>query len=108
MAKTKADDSINKTKLVVGAIEALGGDPGPKAIIDHIKKTQGIELEYSLVASYKSNYKNKMGGGGGGTGRRGITGSVDLKDLAIVRDLLDRVGEARIHDMIRMINSLRK
>ncbi|MEO2090131.1 MAG: hypothetical protein ABGY75_11620 [Gemmataceae bacterium] len=109
MAKAKATETggkVNKTKLVEEAMDALGGDPGPKDIQDYIQQHHNLGLKYALVASYKSTIKNRRMKAAGG--RRGPSGSVDMNDLTTVKDLLDRVGEARIFDMIQTIKALRK
>ncbi len=110
MAKAKAGDTgekVNKTRLVEEALDTLGGDPGPKDIQDYIKQKHNLDLKYALVASYKSTIKNRRLKASGG-GRRSSGGSVDMNDLTTVKDLLDRVGEGRIHDMIQTIKALRK
>lgn len=109
MAKAKTGDTgekVNKTRLVEEALDALGGDPGPKDIQDYIKQKHNLDLKYALVASYKSTIKNRRMKASGG--RRGTGGTVDMNDLTTVKDLLDRVGEARIFDMIQTIKALRK
>lgn len=106
MAKAKpVDDKVNKSAIVGEAIEALGGDPGPKAIQEYVKQHHNLDLKYALVASYKSNYKAKRGGGGR---RGGGTGQVSLNDLTALKELVDRVGESRIQEMITTLKALRK
>ena len=106
MAKAKTEvEKVSKTQLVVDAIAAIGGDPGPKEIQEYIKQHHNVDLKYALVASYKSNLKNKKGGGGA---RRGGTSQVSLNDLMALKELVDRVGEGRIPDMIQTLKALRK
>jgi hypothetical protein len=109
MAKSKAEpagEKVNKSKVVYDAIEALGGDPGPKAIVEYVKQQHGLDFDYALVASYKSNYKAKKGGTGGG--RRGGAGQISLTDLTTLKQLVDRVGENRIQEMLQTLKELRK
>lgn len=106
MAKAKADSSgIKKTKMVEAAMDALGGDLSPKAIQDYVKQQHGVELSYAMASSYKSNINKKRGGGGSGRGRGGAapSGSVPLKDLEVVKDLLARHGAAQLNGLIKLL-----
>lgn len=106
MAKAKADSSgMKKTQMVEAAMDALGGDPSPKAIQDYVKQQHGTDLSYAMASSYKSNINKKRAGGGGGRGRGGAapSGSVDLKDVAAVKALVDRLGAARLNDIIKLV-----
>ncbi len=104
MAKIKGDgEKINKSKIVAAAIEALGGNPGPKDIIAYVKEHHGLDFSYALVASYKSNYMNKKGkvgkkaskGGGGGSG------GLDIQDVVAVKGMLDKIGKAKLEAIIQ-------
>jgi hypothetical protein len=102
MAKAKTgSEKPSKTQLVIDAIAALGGDPGPKQIQEYIKQNHNVDLKYALVASYKSNLKNKKGG----AARRNVSssGSVDLKDLQAVKELLNRLGESQLQNVIKAL-----
>ena len=105
MAKAKAADAsgLNKRQMVEAAMDAIG-DPGPKEIQQHVKSNHGVDLPYSMAASYKSQI-NKKRGGGGGRGRGGAMagGAVDMKDVVAVKALLDRLGAARLQDLIKVL-----
>lgn len=103
MAKAKPEaGKVNKTQLVTEAIDAIGGDPGPKELIEHIKEKHGVELKYALVASYKSQIMNKKGRGSN-RGSSAVSGSVNLKDLQTVKDLLTRLGESQLQSVIKAL-----
>ena len=102
MAKQKVEaGKVNKTQLVSEAIEALGGDPGPKDIIQYIKDKHNLEFKYALVASYKSQIMSKKGRSAGRIGA--LTGTVNLKDLQTVKDLLSRLGESQLQSVIKAL-----
>lgn len=103
MAKAKPEpaEGVSKMKLVQDAMTELGGDPGPKEMIEHIKAKHGVELKYALVASYKSQILNKKGR----TASRAAaaSGSVNMKDLQTVKDLLNRLGESQLQSVIKAL-----
>jgi len=109
MAKgDKAAGLPSKTALVKEAMEALGGNPGPNEIIEYVKSNHKTELDYSLVASYKSNILKKEGQSTGskrgrkpGSGSGG--GTVDINDLLAVRELLNRLGKDQLHKLITVV-----
>lgn len=105
MAKAKAADATkpNKTKMAEAAIDALGGDPGPKEIQTYVKETFGVEMAYSQAATYKSIIKKRRGlSGGKRGGGGGPSGPVDLKDVMAVKELYDRLGEAKLNDILKL------
>ena len=103
MAKAKAAGGMKKTQMVEAAMNALG-DPSPKEIQDFVKEHHGEELSYAMASSYKSNFNKKRGGGG--SSKRGGGGSpsgpVDLKDVMAVKALYDRLGEAKLNDILKL------
>ena len=111
MAKSKPEPASNggpnKTQMVVQALQELGAEAPPKEIQSHVLDKHGVELSTTMISSYKSNILKKQGGGGGG-GRRGggaagAGGSVGLRDLATLRDLIDRVGAAELQQLIKVL-----
>ena len=104
MAKAKAADAsgLNKTQKVEAAMDALG-DPGPKEIVTYVKEKFGDELPYSQAATYKSIIKKRRGlSGGKRGGGAGPSGPVDLKDVMAVKELYDRLGEAKLNDILKL------
>lgn len=109
MARAKADKGeaggLNQRQMVEAAMDTLGGDPGPKEIQEYVKQHFGREMKYANVASTKSLINKRRGLSGGGRGRGGAapSGSVDLKDVATVKALVDRLGAAQLTDLIRLL-----
>jgi hypothetical protein len=105
MAKAEKEKGPSKTALVKEALENVGKDAGPNDLINYIKTTHKVELDYALVASYKSSILKKMGGGGSGKRGRRAGGSnvVDLNDLLAVRELLNRIGKDQLEKLIKVV-----
>lgn len=104
MAKAKAADSSGLTlmKKVEAAMDALG-DPGPKEIQEYVKEKFGDDLPYSQAATYKSIIKKRRGLSGGKRGGNNTpSGPVDLKDVAAVKELYDRLGEAKLNEILKL------
>lgn len=105
MAKSKPAEELNKTQMVTAALATLGADTPPQQILDHIRDTYGVELSKSMVSSYKSNILKKQRGG---TGRKGdrvaADGTVELKDLRALRDIIDRVGMNEVKHLIQVLD----
>jgi hypothetical protein len=105
MAKADKEKGPSKTFLVKEAIENVGKDAGPNDLINYIKTNHKVELDYALVASYKSSILKKLNGGGG-TGKRGRRAAgnvVDLNDLMAVRELLNRIGKEQLLKLITVV-----
>ena len=106
MAKADKEKGPSKTFLVKEAIENVGKDAGPNDLINYIKTNHKVELDYALVASYKSSILKKLNGGGstGKRGRRaGGSNVVDLNDLLAVRELLNRIGKDQLLKLITVV-----
>ena len=105
MSKLKAaEGKPSKSKMVAEAMDKLGHDAGPKSLMDYIKKTYNEDINYGMVASYKSTIKNRRAGGGGGSGRRGAgSGSVEMRDMIVVKELLERLGEPQLQSLIKVL-----
>jgi hypothetical protein len=104
MAKADKEKGPSKTALVKEALENVGKDAGPNDLINYIKSTHKVELDYALVASYKSSILKKMGGGSGKRGRKGGGGNVvDINDLLAVRELLNRIGKDQLMKLITVV-----
>lgn len=105
MAKADKEKGPSKTALVKEAIEKVGKDAGPNDLINYIKTNHKVELDYALVASYKSSILKKLNGGGstGKRGRRAAGNAVDINDLLAVRELLNRIGKDQLLKLITVV-----
>ena len=101
MGRSKNGGPISKRKMVEMAVTDLG-DAGPKEMHAHILKQHGADLTLQMISSYKSNLK-KAGNMGGA---KGVTadGSIGIKDLSLLHELINRVGAAQLQSLIKMLN----
>lgn len=97
MAKTKPEGTISKRKMVDSAVDSLG-DVGPKALHEYILSTYKTDISLQMISSYKSNLKKANG-----TGLPAGNQLIGLRDLAIVRELLDRMGKDQLQAMIKVL-----
>ena len=104
MAKSKADPAggVSKVKMVTGAIDELG-DVNPKELQAYISQKYGVEIGTTMISSYKSNILRKRGGSGGGRGGSG-GGNVGVRDIALIRELIDRVGANQLQTLVKVLS----
>ena len=93
----------NQREMVEEAMDAQGGNPGPKDIVSYLQEHYGVDMKYTMAASYKSNINKKRGISGGRGGAAVPAGSVDMRDVAAVKGLLDRLGVAQLTSIIRLL-----
>lgn len=106
MARGKADaegGKVSKRKMVEQALQELG-NVGPKELQAHIQKAHGVEIGSTMLSSYKSQILRKQGGGGGGGGGRGGDAALEVKDVAALRELIDRVGAGELQTLIKVLS----
>jgi hypothetical protein len=100
MARPKKGEAhtsgMNKRQMVEAAMDAQGGDPGPKEIVSYLKSQYGVDMKYTMAASYKSGINRKRGGAG-------LNGSVDVRDMMAVKALLNRLGAAQLNSIIKLL-----
>lgn len=102
-SKTEAKPSMSQRKMVEAALDALGAEAGPKELMDYIHTTFNANLKSTIISSYKSQIRAKAEGRGG---MAGISGTVDLKDMAQVKELLNRLGAPQLQSMIKVLSKM--
>jgi hypothetical protein len=95
----KKDDGVNKAQVVREALAALGNDAKPGAIQDWIKTNYKVEMEATMISSYKSNELKKAGAGKASRGGKGGSGDL-IGDIATVSDLLKKHGRSNLNKLI--------
>jgi len=99
--------------LVRDAIAALGGDPKPKAIYEHIK-AGGVDIPTSMISSYKSMIlkKGKKKKGPGRPRKNTVAGaavsvstpaSSVFDDVMTVNSLIKKHGASKLSDLIKLL-----
>jgi hypothetical protein len=99
MAKAKVEvaPTISKRKMVEESLTSKG-NVGPKELQAYILEKYNTEIELGMISSYKSQLLS----GKGGT-KSALTGSVDLKDLATVKELIERLGAPALINLIKTL-----
>ena len=54
-------NGITKTEAVKEALEKLGADAKPKAVVEHVKQEHGLDISSQLVSNYKATKGKKVG-----------------------------------------------
>lgn len=106
MARGKvAAGEVSQREMVKKTLEALG-DVGPTEMQEYIQKTFQREIKKAIISSYKSQLKAKTTGGGT-SAPRGINrphGSVDIRDLSAVQELIRRIGAPQLQSLVKMLS----
>ena len=113
MAKSKRTGGPNKMGLVRDAIAALGGDPKPKEIYEHIK-AGGVDIPTAMISSYKSMImkKGKKKKGPGRPRKNAVSAPVSsyspptssvFDDVMTVNSLIKKHGASKLSDLIRLL-----
>ena len=97
MAKTKSGPS--KADMIRDAMREMRGAP-PKEMQRYIADKYKTTISTTMISSYKSNFNRKSGGGGRGGSAEGTIG---VKDLTVLRELIDRVGASQLKSVIKVL-----
>lgn len=101
-AKSSAGEP-SKREMVKSALDELG-NVGPTEIQDFIQQKYGTEISKAIISSYKSQLKTKGASSGAGRGAGKLSGSVDLRDLTAVQNLIHRIGAAQLQSIVKMLS----
>lgn len=100
VAKGKVEGTISKRKMVEQAVQELG-DAKPKELHGFIQQKHGIDMSLQMISSYKSNLKK--GSGGLSVGKISDSATVNLRDIALLQQLMERVGPQELQTLIRVL-----
>lgn len=108
MAKGKPEEAApSMMKMVEAALDSLGLESGPSEIGPWVEKTYGKEIGKQMISSYASQIRKKKRGGKSGTLKLPAAGGnamVGVKDLAVLRDLIDRVGSSEVQTLVKVLS----
>jgi protein-disulfide isomerase-like protein with CxxC motif len=104
---------LSKTEAIKRAFAALGRDAKPAAVIEHVKKSYGLDVSAQTVSNLKARLAKKTGATGKRRGRppkarsgasraaapRRAMAGVSLEDIRAVKALVDRIGA----DTVRLV-----
>jgi len=103
MARSKAETNGNSRNMMDLVREALNelGDASPKAIQKFIGEKHGVEMKTTMISSYKSNIAKKEGIA---AGKEGEAGNVSVKDIATIRNLIERLGTNQLQILVKVLS----
>jgi hypothetical protein len=106
----------SKTEAVRRALDDLGPDATPVAIQEHVRKQHGVEISTKVISVYKAKLlkEGRKGRKGGPrpkverttrevSQRAGGHGEVSIRDLRAVKELSERVGPARLRELLDLL-----
>lgn len=104
-AKSEATEAAPpKTRMVEAALEALGDAAAPSDIQPWIKSQYGTDIDKQMISSYASQIRKKRRGGKSGAVRvGGGGGSVSVRDIGVIKDLIDQYGAAELAGLIKVL-----
>jgi len=106
MAKGKTEGGegkVSKRKMVQYSIDELGAEATPKELQSHIEGKYGTTISAQMLSSYKSNILKKSGGSSKGSSA-GAGGSVSMKDITTLRELIDRHGVSQLTTLVKVLS----
>lgn len=92
----------SQREMVKTALEELG-DVGPTRMQEYIQEKYGREIKKAIISSYKSQLKAKANGGGPGRPAARLSGSIEIRDVSAVQELIRRMGVAQLNSLIKML-----
>src|SRR6516162_3924379 len=103
----------NKAEAMRRALAKLGNQALPAEIQDFVKTHFGVEMTTKVISVYKSKLVKKKGKPGrkpkvvGETAEaapKAVThGGVTFKDLRTVKEISDRLGPARMRELVELV-----
>ncbi len=106
---------VNKMDCVRKALSTLGHDALPKAIAKHLVKKHGLEMSLKMISTYKSKLLKEMGESASphpsaptapvpaARTKPTVGGSIQLDEIRAVKELADRIGVARVRDLMGVL-----
>ena len=109
----KPEKKLTKMEAVRQAIARLGWEAKPKQIQKHIRRRFGVEMTADHISTYKGSLAKKAGrtkakpvpvvaSAARETAPKpaGQTGSIPLKDILTIKELVGRLGAGPLHTLI--------
>jgi hypothetical protein len=103
----------NKAEAIRRALAKLGKKAMPGEIQDFIKTNFGVEMPTKVISVYKSKFTKKKGKPGRkpkvvgataeATPKPAAQGGVTFKDLRTVKEISDRLGPARMRELVELM-----
>ena len=109
MPRGKKREKVNKVQLVEEALGHLGKDAKPLEIQKDVKAKHGIELDTSLISTYKGYIAGKKKGNGRKKGRKPAEAGnakadgITVHDIEAVKALVDRMGAEKVRELAKVL-----
>ena len=92
MARAKGD--VSKADMIRDAMRQMPDAP-PKDMQRYIADKYKTTISTTMISSYKSGFNRKSGRGG--------AGAIGVKDLTVLREMIDRVGASQLKSVIKVL-----
>ena len=111
VAPAPATDGIKKSEAIGQAFDTLGGDAKPKAVIEHVKQTFGMDVSSQLVSNYKATKGKKSLKKRGRPAKapkdtvapRAFSGDISLEDIRLVKELAENMGAEKVRQLAEIL-----
>ncbi len=102
---------INKMEIVRQALKKLGDEAKPTEIRDLVAKKNHLQLSLNLISNYKNSILKKVSGqsavlrapAASPSRSNGVAGGISLDDIQAVKTLAERLGVAKLHSLIDVL-----
>ena len=111
--RTKADDKgISNMEAVRRALAELGQDDQPSEIQSFVKSKFGIDMEKTMISSYKTSLKaasksaliRKPAPRAAKTASANANHGISLEDIRAVKELTDRIGADKVRELAEVLS----
>jgi hypothetical protein len=108
---------VNKMDCVRKALSTLGHDAQPKAIAKYLVKKHHLAMSLKMISTYKSKLLKEMGESPrarpsapaihtpAARTTPSVGGTIKLDEIRAVKELADRIGVARVRDLMGVLYS---
>jgi hypothetical protein len=105
MARGKSEGGVKKVSqraMVQDALDHVGFDSKPAELQAHIKEKYDVDLPPNIISNYKSQIKRQSGQGGTSRTRQ-ASGTLQVQDFAMLRQLVVRLGVDQVKQMVDVV-----
>lgn len=105
MARTASGKKVSKMSAVRQAMNKLGAEAKPAAILQHIKAKHGVVMSPQMVSNYKSVISKKMAGQSALVRNRPTrkADSLTMDDIKAVKTLVERLGVDKVRQLTKLV-----
>jgi hypothetical protein len=107
------EQGLTKMEAMRRSLGELGLDAKPLQLKAHLKSKYGINMDTSVISSYKGTLKNKMGKRGpgrpkkarqtAGSSANGSSGSLSVADIQAVKAVVSKLGPDTVRELVDVL-----